>query len=209
MTALRHCRAGRRRWNSRWWRRCCVTMHGRHGGAGALGLGRGGAARCGGRRGALRAASTPEGCGSAEAVRDGWVSRSGARDSSFEKSACGVRITARGGYPAALTPGLAETSAHRPARPESSRDRRGAVALLFALLAPLLLLAVAFGSDVPSWYRDALHLQGLADRAALSAGPLWADGDIARQPSRSPKRWSPLMAHAGSRRGRSRRRQGL
>ena len=55
-------------------------------------------------------------------------------------------------------------------------DRRGAVALLFALLAPLLLLAVAFGSDVPAWYRDALHLQALADRAALSAGPLWADG---------------------------------
>jgi Flp pilus assembly protein TadG len=63
-----------------------------------------------------------------------------------------------------------------PARPEFWRDKRGAVALLFALLAPLLLLAIAFGIDVPSWYRDALHLQGLADRAALSAGPLWADG---------------------------------
>lgn len=50
------------------------------------------------------------------------------------------------------------------------------MALLFGLLAPLLLLAVAFGSDVPAWYRDALHLQALADRAALSAGPLWAEG---------------------------------
>ena len=63
-----------------------------------------------------------------------------------------------------------------PARLDLWHDRRGAVALLFALLAPLLLLAVAFGIDVPSWYRDALHLQGLADRAALSAGPLWAEG---------------------------------
>jgi uncharacterized membrane protein len=60
--------------------------------------------------------------------------------------------------------------------PRLFADRRGAVALLFALLAPLLLLAVAFGSDVPAWYRDALHLQALADRAALSAGPLWAEG---------------------------------
>lgn len=62
-------------------------------------------------------------------------------------------------------------------RPDLLTDRRGAVALLFALLAPLLLLAVAFGSDVPAWYRDALHLQALADRAALSAGPLWAEGE--------------------------------
>jgi uncharacterized membrane protein len=60
---------------------------------------------------------------------------------------------------------------------EIRHDRRGAVALLFALVAPLLLLAVAFGVDVPSWYRDVLHLQSLADRAALSAGPLWAEGD--------------------------------
>lgn len=62
-------------------------------------------------------------------------------------------------------------------RPELIADRRGAVALLFGLLSPLLLLAVAFGSDVPSWYRDALHLQALADRAARSAGPLWAQGE--------------------------------
>lgn len=51
------------------------------------------------------------------------------------------------------------------------------MALLFGLVAPLLVLAVAFGVDVPGWYRDALHLQGLADRATLSAGPAWADGD--------------------------------
>ena len=51
--------------------------------------------------------------------------------------------------------------------------------MLFGLLAPLLILAVAFGIDVTAWYRDALHLQGLADRAAQSAGPLWHDGDRA------------------------------
>jgi uncharacterized membrane protein len=58
-------------------------------------------------------------------------------------------------------------------------DRRGAVAILFGLLAPLVILAVAFGIDVTAWYRDALHLQGLADRVAASAGPLWRDGDRA------------------------------
>lgn len=51
--------------------------------------------------------------------------------------------------------------------------------MLFGLLAPLLILAVAFGIDVTGWYRDALHLQGLADRAAQSAGPLWRDGNRA------------------------------
>jgi uncharacterized membrane protein len=56
-------------------------------------------------------------------------------------------------------------------------DRRGTVAILFGLLAPLIILGVAFGIDVTAWYRDALHLQGLADRAAASAGPLWHDGD--------------------------------
>jgi hypothetical protein len=64
-----------------------------------------------------------------------------------------------------------------PARINLLTDRSGAVALLFGLLAPLLVLAVAFGVDVPGWYRDALRLQGLADRAALSAGPAWAEGD--------------------------------
>ncbi|MBC7520043.1 MAG: hypothetical protein H7268_02955, partial [Sandarakinorhabdus sp.] len=62
-------------------------------------------------------------------------------------------------------------------------DRRGAVAILFGLLAPLIILAVAFGIDVTAWYRDALHLQGLADRAAASAGPLWRDGDRAGAPA--------------------------
>lgn len=56
-------------------------------------------------------------------------------------------------------------------------DRRGAVAILFGLLAPLLVLGIAFGIDVTAWYRDALHLQHLADRAAASAGPLWRTGD--------------------------------
>lgn len=49
--------------------------------------------------------------------------------------------------------------------------------MLTALLAPLLLVAVAFGIDVSGWYRDSLHLQALADRAALSAGPAFAAGD--------------------------------
>jgi Flp pilus assembly protein TadG len=30
---------------------------------------------------------------------------------SFDKSACGIRVTVRGGFPARLTPGLGETSA--------------------------------------------------------------------------------------------------
>ena len=49
--------------------------------------------------------------------------------------------------------------------------------MLTALLAPLLLVTVAFGIDVSGRYRDALHLQALADRAALSAGPAFAAGD--------------------------------
>lgn len=56
-------------------------------------------------------------------------------------------------------------------------DRRGAVGVLFGLLAPVLILGVAFAIDVTAWYRDALHLQQLADRAAASAGPYWHDGD--------------------------------
>lgn len=59
------------------------------------------------------------------------------------------------------------------------QDRSGAVGLLFGLLAPLLLLAVAFGVDVTTAYRDALHLQALADRAAQSGGPLALAGDSA------------------------------
>jgi uncharacterized membrane protein len=50
---------------------------------------------------------------------------------------------------------------------------------MFGLLAPLLILAVAFGIDVTAAYRNALHLQALADRAALSAGPLWQAGETA------------------------------
>jgi uncharacterized membrane protein len=57
-----------------------------------------------------------------------------------------------------------------------ARDRRGAVGLLFGLLAPVLVLVVALGIDATRRTRDALHLQGLADRVATSAGPLWAAG---------------------------------
>lgn len=58
-------------------------------------------------------------------------------------------------------------------------DRRGAVALLFGLLAPLMILIVVLGIDATRWYRDALHLQALADRVAISAGPLWQAGQAA------------------------------
>ncbi|MBC7504640.1 MAG: hypothetical protein H7267_02760 [Sandarakinorhabdus sp.] len=58
-------------------------------------------------------------------------------------------------------------------------DRRGSVGVMFGLLAPLLVLTAAFGIDVTAWYRDAQHLQGLADRTAVSAGPLWSSGDRA------------------------------
>ena len=52
------------------------------------------------------------GCGSPEAVRELLAEAEPVRELHFEKSACGVRITATGGYPAALTPGFAETRAH-------------------------------------------------------------------------------------------------
>lgn len=50
---------------------------------------------------------------------------------------------------------------------------------MFGLVAPVLVAAAAFAIDVTAWHRDALHLQGLADRAAVSAAPLWARGDRA------------------------------
>ena len=49
--------------------------------------------------------------------------------------------------------------------------------MMVGLLAPILVLAAAFGIDVICWYGEALHLQGVADRAAVSAGPLWQGGD--------------------------------
>jgi hypothetical protein len=52
------------------------------------------------------------GCGSPEAVRELLAEAEPVRELNFEKSACGVRITATGGYQAALVPGLAETRAH-------------------------------------------------------------------------------------------------
>jgi Flp pilus assembly protein TadG len=55
--------------------------------------------------------------------------------------------------------------------------RRGGVAELTALLAPRLLIAVAFSIDVTGWYRDSLRLQTLADRVALTAGPAFAAGN--------------------------------
>ena len=48
---------------------------------------------------------------------------------------------------------------------------------MFGLLLPVLVIAVAFGVDTTSWYRDAQHLQAVADRVAASAGPLWQKGD--------------------------------
>lgn len=52
------------------------------------------------------------GCGSAAAVRELLADAEPVKELQFEKSACGVRITATGGYEAALVPGLAETRAH-------------------------------------------------------------------------------------------------
>lgn len=54
-------------------------------------------------------------CGSAEATRAAMAAASPLISAStvldFEKSACGIRVTARGGFPARLTPGLGETTA--------------------------------------------------------------------------------------------------
>ena len=50
---------------------------------------------------------------------------------------------------------------------------------MFVLLAPVLLLAIGFGIDATAAYRDSLHLQRLADRAALSAAPLLTGRDRA------------------------------
>ena len=60
------------------------------------------------------------------------------------------------------------------------RDRRGAVGIVFALLAPVLLLAATVAMDRIGEAREILELQGLADRAAISAGPLWAEGQRER-----------------------------
>ena len=74
-------------------------------------------------------------------------------------------------------PGKTPLARRRARRRAFRHCRHGGVAVLTALLAPLLLVAVAFGIDVSGWYRDSLHLQALADRAALSAGPAFAAGD--------------------------------
>jgi Flp pilus assembly protein TadG len=59
-----------------------------------------------------RCVRVARGCTSPDAVRALLAEAEPVRDVSFEKSACGVRITATGGYKAALVPGLAETRAH-------------------------------------------------------------------------------------------------
>lgn len=50
---------------------------------------------------------------------------------------------------------------------------------MLGLLAPLLVLAVAFGIDVTTAHRNALRFQTLTDWAASSGGPLALAGDTA------------------------------
>lgn len=60
-------------------------------------------------------ATDPAKCGSASATRAAMAKAapliSGATTLDFDKSSCGIRVTARGGFPAVLTPGLGEVSA--------------------------------------------------------------------------------------------------
>jgi hypothetical protein len=60
-------------------------------------------------------AVSPSRCGSAAATIAAMHADAprlaGHSEFSFEKSPCGIRVTVRGGFPARLTPGLAETSA--------------------------------------------------------------------------------------------------
>ena len=53
-----------------------------------------------------------------------------------------------------------------------SRDDSGAVAVLVALLLPILLICVAFAVDVSRWYLELQRLQRTADAASLAAAPL-------------------------------------
>jgi Flp pilus assembly protein TadG len=77
-------------------------------------------ARWGWGAAALRAAAadgarcvrvSPRRCGSLEALRAEFGGAAPVTRLDVEKSACGLRLTATGGFPAALTPGLAATSA--------------------------------------------------------------------------------------------------
>lgn len=110
MTPLRHCRAGAAALEFALVAPLFVTIIAgmvevaRWGwGAAALRDAAAGGARC------LRV--TPERCGSAAALRE-WLGDSAPVDDlEITKSACGLRLTARGGYPAAMTPGLAAISA--------------------------------------------------------------------------------------------------
>lgn len=53
----------------------------------------------------------PHRCGSLQALRAELGDAAPVQSLDVEKSACGLRLTATGGFPAALTPGLAATSA--------------------------------------------------------------------------------------------------
>lgn len=54
---------------------------------------------------------SPHRCGSLEVLRTEVGKAAAVTSLGVEKSACGLRLTATGGFPAALTPGLAATSA--------------------------------------------------------------------------------------------------
>jgi hypothetical protein len=73
-------------------------------GAAALRDAAAGGARC------LRV--TPERCGSLKALQEQLDDSAPVDRLDVAKSACGLRVTARGGYPATLAPGMAATAAH-------------------------------------------------------------------------------------------------
>jgi hypothetical protein len=54
---------------------------------------------------------SPHRCGSLQSLRSAVGEAAAVKSLDVEKSACGLRLTATGGFPAALTPGLAATSA--------------------------------------------------------------------------------------------------
>jgi Flp pilus assembly protein TadG len=49
------------------------------------------------------------------------------------------------------------------------RDRSGAYGVMFGLMAPFFIAALALGSETGSWYSTQLAMQGAADSAAISA----------------------------------------
>ena len=59
-------------------------------------------------------------------------------------------------------------------RAAAMRRRRGAVAVMLALMLPVLLAASGLGIDYGIWQREAVRLQLAADAAAMGVGRLAA-----------------------------------